>query len=231
MLYFSVRGCRLSREIGESKKQRGAKMLYRAKINGDIGVKNCKIVGNGDIYGYRLIKNYFVDNSGLGDRGEPALIFSDFLSNVKAGFYYGIQEAGQFQVYIGEYEKLTRGEIKKGNPDILSSKKISKSCRVINYKNGDKTIRLYNTDILQFKGDKIILSSGGYKTNTTKSRINQFLPGEIKVYQKNFKWFINNNGRELEFFDGIEINLQVEHLKIPGGVVKDIIKDIKERGL
>jgi hypothetical protein len=180
-------------------------MLYRAKSNGDIRVKGCKVVGNGNIYGYKLVNTYFVDNSGIGDRGEPALVFSDFLSNVKAGLYYGIKEAGQFQVYIGEYEKLTRGEIKADNPEILSSKKISKSCRIINYKNGDKTIKLYVTDILQFKGDKIILNTGGYKTVTTKARINQFLPGKIKVYQKNYKWYIDKAGQKLEFFDGIEL--------------------------
>ena len=206
-------------------------MLYRAKSNGDLGVKGCEVVGNGDIYGYKLVNTYFVDNSGFGDRGKPALVFSDFLSNVKAGLYYGIKEAGQFQVYIGEYKKLSKGEIKADNPGILSSKKISKSCRVINYKNGDKIIRLYATDILQFKGDKIILNSGGYKTITTKSRINQFLPGGIRVYQKNGEWFIDNGAYHFKFFDGIEltkegIENEPEHLKIPGKVVKDIIKDI-----
>ena len=86
-------------------------MLYRAKSDGDVGVKSCKVVGRGEIFGYELVNTYFVDNSGFGDRGEPALIFVDFLNKVKAGYYYGIKEAGQFQVYIGEYKKITSNEL------------------------------------------------------------------------------------------------------------------------
>jgi len=206
-------------------------MLYRAKTDKDEGIRKCKIVGNGDIFGYELVNTYFVDSSGFGADDEPALTFNKFLDKVKVGYFYGIREAGQFQVYIGEYKKLTKSEIKQKDPNILNSKKINKSCRVTNYINGDKTITLYSTDILQFKGDKIILNSGGYKTITTKSRINQFLPGGIRVYQKNGEWFIDNGAYHFKFFDGIEltkegIENEPEHLKIPGKVVKDIIKDI-----
>jgi len=181
-------------------------MLYRAKSDKDLGVKGCKVIGREIPFGYELVNTYFVDNSGFGDRTEPALIFADFLDKVKAGFYYAIREAGQFQVYIGEYKRITksRAEIYK-EQGILNSKLISKSCRVINYINGDKTIKLYATDILQYKNNKIVLNSGGYKTVTTKARINQFLPGNIKLYQKNRQWFIDNAGQKLEFFDGIEL--------------------------
>ena len=87
-------------------------MLYKAKSNEDIGVKSCKVIGNGDIFGYELVNSYFVDNSGLGCYDEPALTFEKFLNKVRAGYYYGIKEAGQFQVLIGEYKKLTSLELK-----------------------------------------------------------------------------------------------------------------------
>jgi hypothetical protein len=181
-------------------------MLYKAKSNGDIGVKYCKVVGIGDIFGYELIQNFFVDNSGFGTENEPALTFSNFLSQVKEELYYGIRDVGQFQVNIGEYKKVNRQKLQK-DLGIISSKLISKSCRVINYINGNKTIKLYATDILQFKGNKIILNSGGYKTTTTKARINQFLPENIRIYQKNYKWFIDNNGKILDFIDGKELKV------------------------
>jgi len=182
-------------------------MLYKAKSNEDIGVKSCKVIGNGDIFGYELVNSYFVDNSGLGCYDEPALTFEKFLNKVRAGYYYGIKEAGQFQVLIGEYKKLTSLElkIKKEVDGIVNSKKISKSCRIINYTNGDKTIKLYTTDILQFKNNKIVLNSGGYKTVTTKTRMNDFLPDDVRVYQKENNWYIDYNGKILEFFDGIEL--------------------------
>lgn len=180
-------------------------MLYRAKADKDEGVKGCKVIGKGDIFGYELVNSYFVDNSGFGADDEPALTFDKFLDKVKAGFYYGIREVGQFQVYISEYKKLTRQEIKKNNPDIVSSRKVKNNTRLTIYKNGDKVLRLHNTDIIKWQGDKIILNSGGYKTTTTKARINQFLPDDIKVYQKNGVWFIDNGAYHFKFFDGIEL--------------------------
>ncbi len=53
-------------------------MLYRAKSNKDEGVKGCKIVGNGDIFGYKLVNTYFVDNSGFGadDLAGPFGLFA-----------------------------------------------------------------------------------------------------------------------------------------------------------
>lgn len=181
-------------------------MLYKAKQDGDIEVKSCKVVGNGDIYGYDLVNSYFVDSSGFGSDGEPALTFDKFLNKVKDGFYYGIQEVGQFQVYIGEYKKLSKKELQEKNPDILSSKKVKNNTRLIIYKNGDKTLRLHNTDIIKWQGNRIILNTGEWFTVTTKARLNEFLPDNIKIYQKNRKWYIDNKGQKIEFFDGIEIN-------------------------
>ena len=183
------------------------KMLYLAKSNGDIGVKACKVIGDNIPLGYELTETFFVDNSGFGTTGESALTFDQFLTKVKAGYFYGITGQGQFQVYIGEFKRIakSRKEIYQAE-GIIDSKLISKSCRVINYINGDKTIRLYATDILQFKGNKIILSSGGYKTHTTKTRINQFLEDRgLKVYQKKGEWFIDNGEYHFKFFDGIEL--------------------------
>ena len=46
---------------------------------------------------------FFVDSSGWGQEDEPALTINQFLKKIKAGKYYAIIEAGQFQVYVGEY--------------------------------------------------------------------------------------------------------------------------------
>lgn len=186
----------------------GVKM-YKAKVNGDIGVKGCKVIGDNIPLGYEKTGDFFVDNSGFGSNTESALTFDSFLSKVKAGYYYGIKEVGQFQVYISEFKKVNKSrKAIYQEQGISASKLISKSCRVTNYLNGDKTIRLYATDIMQFKGNKLILSSGGYKTVTTKTRINQFLEDlGYRVYQKNSEWFIDTGRKneDIEFFDGIEL--------------------------
>ena len=50
------------------------------------------------------------------------------------------------------------------------------------------------------------LSSCGYETNTTKSRLNAILE-EVKygckVFQNNFNWFVRYNNQTESFFDGM----------------------------
>ena len=50
------------------------------------------------------------------------------------------------------------------------------------------------------------LSSCGYTTNTTKSRLNAILD-EVKygckVFQKNWNWFVSYNNQTQSFFDGM----------------------------
>ena len=50
------------------------------------------------------------------------------------------------------------------------------------------------------------LSSCGYQTNTTKSRLNAILE-EVKygckVFQKNFNWFVSYNDQTQSFWDGM----------------------------
>lgn len=48
---------------------------------------------------------FFVDASGFGRPGEPALTLREFIERLKPGLAYAIVEAGQFQVKIGVFEK------------------------------------------------------------------------------------------------------------------------------
>ena len=183
--------------------------MYKAKVNGDIGVKGAKVIGNSIPLGYELTGKYFVDNSGLGSRGESALVFTDFLSCGKAGFYYGIAEVGQFQVYIHEFKKVSRAKCLKDS-GIESSKLVANNTRLTIYTDGNKTLKLHNTEIIKWVGDKIILSSGGWRTHTTKARlndwINRFNTTNYSVYQKNGNCFIDYGDKKaIEFFDGIEL--------------------------
>jgi hypothetical protein len=182
--------------------------MYKAKVNGDIGVKGVKVIGDSIPLGYELTGKYFVDNSGLGSRGESALVFTDFLSKVKAGFYYGISEVGQFQVYISEFKKVSRAKCLEDS-GIESSKLVANNTRLTIFKNGDKVLRLHKTDVIRWQGDKIILSSGGWKTKTTKDRINAYInkfnTTNYSIYQKKGAWYIVDGDKILDFVDGIEL--------------------------
>lgn len=49
-------------------------------------------------------------------------------------------------------------------------------------------IKYHNTVVVEIHiNGKYVLRSGGWKTVTTKKRINTYSP--VKVYQKNFEWF------------------------------------------
>jgi hypothetical protein len=53
--------------------------------------------------GWELVETYFVDKSGWGRPGEPALTLDEFLAKIVPGRAYALIEEGQFQVYVGEF--------------------------------------------------------------------------------------------------------------------------------
>ena len=56
---------------------------------------------------------------------------------------------------------------------------------------GRVSIELHGTKVVVFSPNGLVkLNSGGYRTSTTKKRINQYSP--VKVYQKNFEWFLSD---------------------------------------
>ena len=60
------------------------------------------------------------------------------------------------------------------------------------------SVRYWETDVVKFDNDKIILNNGGWYTSTTKKRMNQvseqFNLG-FYVYQRNYNWFVDYNGK------------------------------------
>jgi hypothetical protein len=60
--------------------------------------------------GYVKVDEYFVDKTGLGYEHEPAMTFGAFCKRLKEngpGYGYAITEEGQFQIYVGVYQKAT----------------------------------------------------------------------------------------------------------------------------
>lgn len=80
--------------------------LYKAKCDQDKGVFKCPQIDPNTLDGFEMIRELFVDNSGFGQEGEPALTPDQFLKEVTEGFYYGITDVGQFQLFVGEFEKI-----------------------------------------------------------------------------------------------------------------------------
>jgi|TARA_Y100000034_G_scaffold131097_1_gene191071 hypothetical protein len=70
---------------------------------------------------------------------------------------------------------------------------------------GKRFIRFHDTNIVEFTEDGgMKLNSGGWKTPTTKERINRFLDSGY-IYQRNSEWYLTLGGETSVFYDGMEI--------------------------
>ena len=89
--------------------------------------------------------------------------------------------------------------------------------------------KLYNTNIVKIEHTdtgyiNIVLNSGGYRTNHTKNCMNDVLSQfDIKVFQKNFKWFfsIDNGNVTWDFEDGMNLGINND-VVVRGGLTSDI---------
>jgi hypothetical protein len=68
-------------------------------------------LGHADLHGVYMGDNqgfgaYFVDASGFGSPGEPALTLEQFRDVLIPGYYYAVVEAGEFQVKVGVFERI-----------------------------------------------------------------------------------------------------------------------------
>ena len=80
---------------------------------------------------------------------------------------------------------------------------IGRTATKVEHRGLETFVRYHNTDVVQFDSLYITLNTGGWKTATTKLRMNQasnqFNLG-FSVYQKDFQWFVViPQGETLEF--------------------------------
>ena len=77
------------------------------------------------------------------------------------------------------------------------------------YYNGrtERGLMLMSTIIAKQENNILTLNSGGWRTKTTKKYINDFLPYELHLYQKNSIQYVEkSNGEKREFTDGMQYN-------------------------
>jgi len=98
--------------------------------------------------------------------------------------------------------RITKRESLRGIAGIKASKKIANNTYRVEYENGNVATRLHFTDIITVnKYEDIILNSGGWKSLTTKARINEFTP--FTIYQKNHVWYVSTSVGTYDFYDGM----------------------------
>lgn len=68
---------------------------------------------------------------------------------------------------------------------------------------GGYGIRLHSTIVVFFRPDYTVLNSGGWRTVTTKARMNEF--SGFSVYQEKFVWYVEAHGKTWAFVDGLSL--------------------------
>ena len=99
---------------------------------------------------------------------------------------------------------------RKMNTALLSKKNWASSNTTVTYNEftncSSVLLHGHNIATLDHNTKALKLSSCGYETVTTKSRLNAILE-EVKygakVFQKNFNWFISYQSKTVNFFDGM----------------------------
>ena len=94
-------------------------------------------------------------------------------------------------------------EIMEGVKVLPGTKPKKVAHNTVRYTNSDgaEVIRLHHTDIiLKNKDGTVTLDTGGWKTPTTKDRLNRFSP--VRVYSKRGTWFVDG---EVPFYDGLTV--------------------------
>jgi len=75
-------------------------------------------------------------------------------------------------------------------------------------KNRDIGVELHGNEVVRFYGGgEVGLSSAGYRTSTTKDRLNRYTPRGVNVVQRDGVWYVKRNGSKTEFRDGMTIRV------------------------
>ena len=65
-------------------------------------------------------------------------------------------------------------------------------------------VRLHATNVVVIHPDNTYtLNTGGWRTVTTKDRINKYSP--VRVHQRKYEWYITMNGKEYPFIEGMVV--------------------------
>lgn len=117
----------------------------------------------------------------------------------------------------GFFDAVENGEIteRSGYHKVPQNRRFGKSCdckkmtdkgayRDVSVMLEDLVIHYYHQHPIVVKwGNFIRVSSCGWKTSTTKERINRYLPGGYRLYQEDYEWYLSTPNGVREFSDGM----------------------------
>lgn len=128
--------------------------------------------------------------------------------------------------------KLTKSELLKGEPveRIVSSKLKGRNTVEFLLDDGTYVVKYHDTHVVTISGRDglMLLNSGGFKTATTKVRINAELSSRcLSIRQNNGYWILTRDGYDVSYFyDGMVID---QRGKLVSGVLEPDIKSVEKK--
>lgn len=69
---------------------------------------------------------------------------------------------------------------------------------------GSKVFRLHKTDVVELRTDgRVVINSGGWKSATTKERINRYMPSGFYLQTDRGIWYVKHQDKKVVFHDGM----------------------------
>lgn len=98
----------LSRESGLRAAEEGLSpyVVFPDEVGDITTLRYIPALGDYSPEGWREVGVHFVDSTGLGLEGEPALTAQAFANRLVSGHGYGIGDVGQFQLYVREFVRM-----------------------------------------------------------------------------------------------------------------------------
>lgn len=136
---------------------------------------------------------------------------------------------------------MPRTNLRDALPDVKNAKIVARNTFAYMRLDGTRVFRLHYTDIVEILPDgRVKLSSGGWKTVTTKDRIRQFAPG-LDIYSDKGTWYVralDGSGRSCPFYDGIVLpdafdkpsNIPAKEAKLKAQIKKFVCDTIPAKG-
>lgn len=86
------------------------------------------------------------------------------------------------------------------------SKVIGNNTKLVR-KGGDIAVELHGNEIIRFLENKrvAVLRDGGYRSNTTKDRLNRYTPSDFSVFQRDYEWYAKRGDEKRPFENGMRV--------------------------
>jgi len=92
----------------------------------------------------------------------------------------------------------------KGKPLMQNTRLHEQKIKCGEYEVTMYTMSLYGHRLLAILPHGYVINDGGWQSSTTKMRLNKYLDGRYRVYQRDWVWYIRNSDtdEEMEFYNG-----------------------------